>query len=142
MSVFSHSVMLDSATAWTVACQASLSVIFSGKNTGVGCYFFLQGIFPTPLLHLTHCKQILYGWVSGGTLCNDAVVKKKFNQLSELSTFSHISSQDIHRQKYYKAQIWFCFNQNPDFKIKVTWFYFQIILLNCFFFKLKVQSNC
>ena len=35
-----------------------------GKNTGVGCYFFLQGIFPTQesnlsLLSLLHCRQIL-----------------------------------------------------------------------------------
>ena len=27
-----------------------------GKNTGVGCHFFLQGIFPS----LLHCRQILY----------------------------------------------------------------------------------
>ena len=36
-----------------------------GKNTGVGCHAFLQGIFPTQgwdprLLCLLHCKQILY----------------------------------------------------------------------------------
>ena len=35
---------------------------FSGKNTGVGCHFLLQGIFPTqgsnPGLH--HCRQTLY----------------------------------------------------------------------------------
>ena len=32
---------------WTVVCQAPLSVEFSSKNTGLGCHFFLQGIFPT-----------------------------------------------------------------------------------------------
>ena len=33
-----------------------------GKNTGVGCYFFLQGTFPTQGLNpgLPHCRQILY----------------------------------------------------------------------------------
>ena len=33
-----------------------------GKNTGVGCHFFLQGIFPTKRLDLglLHCRQILY----------------------------------------------------------------------------------
>ena len=33
-----------------------------GKNTGVGCYALLQGIFPTQGLNLglSHCKQILY----------------------------------------------------------------------------------
>ena len=38
---------------------------FSGKNTGVGCHFLLQGIFPTQgsnscLLCLLHCRWILY----------------------------------------------------------------------------------
>ena len=35
---------------------------FPGKNTGVGCYFLLQGIFPTQGLNpgLPHCKQTLY----------------------------------------------------------------------------------
>ena len=38
---------------------------FPGKDTGVGCHFLLQGIFPTQGLNLglPHCKQILY-WVS------------------------------------------------------------------------------
>ena len=31
------------ATLWTVACQASLSMEFPGKNTGAGCHFLLQG---------------------------------------------------------------------------------------------------
>ena len=32
------------------------------KNTGVGCHFLLQGIFPTQGLNpdLLHCRQILY----------------------------------------------------------------------------------
>ena len=34
-------------TPWTVACQASLSMEFSGKNTRADCHFLLQGIFPT-----------------------------------------------------------------------------------------------
>ena len=50
-------------TLWTVACQAPLSMGFSpGKTIGVGCHFFLQGIFPTQESnpHLLHCRQILY----------------------------------------------------------------------------------
>ena len=33
-----------------------------GKNTGVGCHFLLQGIFPTQRWNpsLLHCRQILY----------------------------------------------------------------------------------
>ena len=34
-------------TPWTVAIWALLSVGFPSKNTGVGYYFLLQGIFPT-----------------------------------------------------------------------------------------------
>ena len=35
-----------------------------GKNTGVGCHFFLQGIFPTQGSnpHLLHYRWILYCW--------------------------------------------------------------------------------
>ena len=35
---------------------------FSGKNTGVGCHFLLQEIFPTQGLNpgLPHCRQTLY----------------------------------------------------------------------------------
>ena len=34
-------------TPCTVAHQGPLSMGFSSKNTGVGCHFLLQGIFPT-----------------------------------------------------------------------------------------------
>ena len=45
-------------TPWTVACPLD----FPGKNTGVGCHFLLQDIFPTQESnpgHLLHCRQIL-----------------------------------------------------------------------------------
>ena len=31
-------------TPWIVACQVPMSMGSSGKNTGVGCHFLLQGI--------------------------------------------------------------------------------------------------
>ena len=34
-------------TPWIVAYQASLSMRFPGKSTGVGCHFLFQGIFLT-----------------------------------------------------------------------------------------------
>ena len=40
-----------SETPWTVAHQASLSVDFPGKNTGVGCHSLRQGIFSTQRLN-------------------------------------------------------------------------------------------
>ena len=63
LSRFSHVLLLT--TPWTVARQAPLSMEFSNKNTGVGCHFLLQGIFLTQgsnphLLHLLHCRQVLY----------------------------------------------------------------------------------
>ena len=51
-----------SATPWTVACQAPLSMDSPGQNTGVGCHSLLQGIFPIQGSNpgLPHCRQILY----------------------------------------------------------------------------------
>ena len=43
----SHSVMSDSVTPWTVACQGPLSMEFSRKNTVVSTHSLLQGLFPT-----------------------------------------------------------------------------------------------
>ena len=45
------------ATPWTKSPWD-----FLGKNTGVGCHFFLQGIFPTQGSNpgLPHCRQTLY----------------------------------------------------------------------------------
>ena len=55
-SSVAQSLMSDSATPWTVACQAPLWRDFPGKNIGVGCHFLLQGIFLTRVLnpHLLH----------------------------------------------------------------------------------------
>ena len=53
-------------TPRTGAHQAPLSMEFSGKNTGVGCYLFLQGFFLTqgsnPSLLLG--RWILYHWAT------------------------------------------------------------------------------
>ena len=53
---------------WTIALQAPLPIRFPSKNTGVGCHFLLQGVFPTqgsnPSL-LNH-RCILYCWATEG----------------------------------------------------------------------------
>ena len=41
-------------TPWTVGRQAPLSLGFPGKNTGEGCHFLLQRIFPTQGLNPHH----------------------------------------------------------------------------------------
>ena len=59
----SSSIVSDTATPRTVACQASLSPWdFPGKTTGVGWHSLLQRIFPTQgsNLALPHCRQTLY----------------------------------------------------------------------------------
>ena len=48
-----------------LARQAALPMGFPSKNTGVGCHFLFQGIFPTQELNphplgLLHCRQVLY----------------------------------------------------------------------------------
>ena len=51
------------ATPWTIACTRLLCPWdFLGKSIGVGCYFFLQGIFPTQGSNpgLLRCRQMLY----------------------------------------------------------------------------------
>ena len=51
-----HTIVSDSAILWTVAHQTPLSVgLYTCKNTGVGCHFLLQGIFPTQGLNTISC---------------------------------------------------------------------------------------
>ena len=56
-----HSVVSDSSWPYS---QALCPWDFPGKNTRVGCHFFLQGNFLTQgwKLRLLHCRQILYHW--------------------------------------------------------------------------------
>ena len=54
---------------------------FPGKNTGVGCYFLHQGIFPTQglkthFLRLLHSRRILYQLSHQGSLSSYEVVVK------------------------------------------------------------------
>ena len=59
----SCSVVSKSTTPWTLQPARLLCPWNSpGKNTGVGCHFLLQGIFPTQGLNtgLPHCRPILY----------------------------------------------------------------------------------
>ena len=58
--LFSHKVMSDSfAMLRLIACQVLCLWDFPGRNTGVGCHFLLQRIFPIQelnpyLLRLLH----------------------------------------------------------------------------------------
>ena len=48
-------------TPWTLPARLLCPWDFSGKNTGVGCYFLFQGIFPTQWSNpcLLHCRLLL-----------------------------------------------------------------------------------
>ena len=56
-----------------------------GKNTGVGCHFLLQGIFPTQGSNpgLLHCKQMLYPLSHQGSPLGIS------NFLEDISSLSH-----------------------------------------------------
>ena len=67
-----HSVMSDSL--WPHGLQPARLLClwnFPGKNTGVGCHFLLQGIFPTQGLNpgLLHWRQALYCLSHQGSHC-------------------------------------------------------------------------
>ena len=55
--------MSNSATPWTVDCQAPLSMDFPGNNTEVGCHALLQEIFLTQGSNL--CLLCLLHWQTG-----------------------------------------------------------------------------
>ena len=58
--LFSHSIVSDSVTPWTVACQAPLSIGFSRREyTGVDCHFLLQRIFPIQVSNL-HWQVLIF----------------------------------------------------------------------------------
>ena len=79
-SLLSCSVLSDSANPWTVALQAPPSMGFSGKNTGVGCHFLLQGIFSTQGSNpgLLHCMRILYHEPLGKDLMHIKIKSETF----------------------------------------------------------------
>ena len=56
----------NSATLWTVAPRLLCPWDFPGKNTGVGCCFLLQGVFPTRGSNL--CLFCLLRWQAGWPL--------------------------------------------------------------------------
>ena len=75
------------ATPWTVTHQTPPSLGFCRQDTGVGCHFLLQEIFPTQGLNpgLPHCRQTLYHLshqgshfsIHGSNLCSHHLVKTR-----------------------------------------------------------------
>ena len=108
--VLSHSVMSSSLQPHGLWPDRLLSQWdFSGKNTIVGCYFFLQGIFLTPesnplLMNLLHCKWILYCWATGETLL---LVKKTSLTYPNLNILPlSFGDSDKHLSNFYFLQMY------------------------------------
>ena len=83
--------MSDSfATPWTVARQAPLPWNSPGKNTGLGCHFLLQEIFPTQgsNLCLLHWQGILYRLSHQQSQGNDEFSLMEVGKVIVTSSFS------------------------------------------------------
>ena len=96
--VLSHSVVSDSETPWTISTWLLCPRNSSGKNTGVGRHFCLQGIFLTQWLNLSllHCRWILTFWAMviqiytrvkclRHSIQKSDIFSKKFNLVSYLT---------------------------------------------------------
>ena len=71
---------------------SSVHGVFPGKNTGPGCHFLLQRIFPTQgsnpcLLCLLHCRQIIYHWATREALRDTQVPSYPLQAKTSLSFF-------------------------------------------------------
>ena len=78
---------------------------FPGKNTGVGCHFFLQEIFPTQRLNpgLLHCRHTLYRLSHQGSppeLEYNIEIKNSLDSINILDTLQKKRKVDL------KAQQW------------------------------------
>ena len=83
-------------TPRTVVYQAPLSMDFPGKNTGVGCRFLLQEIFPTQGLNpgLPHCRQTLYCLSHQGSLMVMGNAPESHLNSKEIKSVNDIYSVD------------------------------------------------
>ena len=93
---------------------------FPAKNTGVGCCFLLQGIFPTQdsNLGLLHCKQVLYHLSHQGNPRSHKLCGKK-NQggsscAEQYHNWAHAPDDWHHSSSYIVA-----------FSLKLTWIHWN-----------------
>ena len=79
--------MSDSfATSWTITRQAQKILWnFPGKDTGVGCHFFLQGIFPMQgskcIKRCISCISCIGRWILTTALPRKQFLKKNISNL-------------------------------------------------------------
>ena len=80
------SAMSDSfTTPWTVAARLLCPWDFPGKNTGVGCHFLLQGIFPTQ-----GSSQSLLHWQADSLpLSHQGALHRVSTSIKQMEILSH-----------------------------------------------------
>ena len=104
---------------------------FPGKNTGVGCHFLLQGIFPTQGLNpgLLHCRQMLYHLSHQGSPKGKPVIYEK-------------KSGGGMRVRIYCSKLWLSW---PSQLLQLLCQYphhFQCLLFFVLLFSSSVVSDC
>ena len=94
--------------------------IFPGKNTGVGCHFLLQGIFPTQgsNLSLLHGKQILYWLSHQGSTKNTGVDAVPFSRGSSWPQASNHGLQHCWQILYPLSYQW---TLHSKMALKINW---------------------
>ena len=98
--LFSHLVMSNSfVTPWTMPARLLCSWDFPGENTGVGCHFLLQKVFPTQRWNSISCigRWIPYYWATREAQC----IYKTY----KTSTFNKTLHQ-CHSHQYFSYIIW------------------------------------
>ena len=86
---------------------------FPGKNTGVGCHFLLQGIFPTQgsNLHLLHCRRTLPLSHQGSPGTNYSAPNLSINPASP-SSYSRPFKMDL-ESSHVNHCYYSCYPQTP-----------------------------
>jgi len=102
-----------------------------GKNTGVGCHFLLQGMFPTQGSNpgLLHCRQSLYCLSHQGSPVQASTLQKT-------ESLGFLSLRNIHTSIQYDdpAVCLICGQWNYRTEFYILFMYFYIIFFYFFLF--------
>ena len=103
--------MLSHSRVGLFVCQTPLFMDFSGKNTGVGCRFLLQRIFPTQGLNCISCtdRQILYHCSHLGRFCvvvTETKYPETWKQAKISLAYDPLSGTQDHIRKQVTQNTW------------------------------------
>ena len=99
-----------------------------GKNTGVGCHFLLQGIFPTQEsnLGLPHCRQTLYRLSLPFTIPSKRVKYLGINSTKEIKNCKTLQK----------------FRENRNKRTSYNYGLENLTLLKCPYYQSDLQIHC